>query len=88
MFHAPPAEGVDLELVLRPPAAGGSGGQLRFRVFDGSDGPEHYQVARQADVTVLMWRESKVEVNHAYKGELTEKELLTIVADIPKILAN
>jgi hypothetical protein len=38
VFHAPPADGVELELVLRPPVSGGSGGQLRFRVFDGSDG--------------------------------------------------
>ncbi|HEU4425338.1 MAG TPA: M20/M25/M40 family metallo-hydrolase [Pilimelia sp.] len=38
MFHAPPADGIELELALRPPAAGGSGGQVRFRVLDGSDG--------------------------------------------------
>ena len=38
LFHAPPADGVALELVLRPPPQGGSGGQLRFRVLDGSDG--------------------------------------------------
>jgi hypothetical protein len=57
-------------------------------VFDGPGGPEHYQVAREADVTVLMWRNSKVEVNHAYKGGLTDKEVRAIVADIPKILGD
>jgi hypothetical protein len=57
-------------------------------VFDGTGGPEHYQVAREADVTALMWRNSKVEANHAYKGELAEADVRKIVADIPKILGN
>jgi hypothetical protein len=57
-------------------------------VFPNPSGPEHYQVAREADVTVLMWRNSKVEVNHAYKGELADKEIRAIVADIPKILSD
>jgi hypothetical protein len=57
-------------------------------VFDGPSGPEHYQVARDADVTVLMWRNGKVEVNHAYKGELTDKDVRAVVADIPKILGD
>lgn len=57
-------------------------------VFDGPGGPEHYQVAREADVTVLMWRNSKVEVNHAYKGGLADADVRKIVADVPKILGN
>jgi hypothetical protein len=38
LFHAPPAAGLDIELVLRPPTAGGGDGQVRLRVLDGSDG--------------------------------------------------
>ncbi len=37
-FHAPPPAGVEVELVLRPPAEGGNDGRVRLRVLDGSDG--------------------------------------------------
>jgi hypothetical protein len=47
-----------------------------------------YEIARDADLTVLMWRGHKVKVNHAYKGELTDKETRAIVADISKILSD
>jgi hypothetical protein len=51
-------------------------------------GPPDYELSRDADVTVLMWNEGKVEVNRAYKGELTDKDIGAIVADIPKILGQ
>ena len=35
-----------------------------------------------------MWKGHKVKVNHAYKGELTENDVNTIVADISKILSD
>ena len=35
-----------------------------------------------------MWNGHKVKVNHAYKGELTEEDIRTIVADIPKVLGE
>ncbi len=47
-----------------------------------------YELSKDADVTVLMWRNSKVRVNHAYKGELTDEEIRAIVSDIPKVLAD
>jgi predicted TIM-barrel fold metal-dependent hydrolase len=47
-----------------------------------------YEIAKEADFTVLMWSGHKVKVNHAYKGELTEKEIRAIVDDIPKILSD
>jgi outer membrane protein assembly factor BamB len=37
-FHAPPPDGVEVELTLRPPAGGGNDGRVRLRVLDGSDG--------------------------------------------------
>ena len=30
----------------------------------------------------------QVKVNHAYKGELTDKDVRTIVTDIPKVLSD
>ena len=52
------------------------------------DGPPDYEVARDADVTVLMWSRHKVKVNHAFKGELTAENIRAIVADVPKLLGE
>jgi hypothetical protein len=51
-------------------------------------GPPDYELAKDADITVLMWKGHKVKVNRAYKGELTDQEVRTIVADIPKVLGD
>jgi hypothetical protein len=51
-------------------------------------GPSDYEIARDADVTVLMWREHKVKVNRAYKGTLTDSEVRAIVADVPRVLSD
>jgi hypothetical protein len=37
IFHAPPADGIEVELTLRPPRQDGDG-TVRLRVLDGSDG--------------------------------------------------
>ena len=52
------------------------------------DGPGEYDIARGADVTVLMWNGHKVKVNRAYKGELTDKDVRALVADIPELLRD
>jgi predicted protein tyrosine phosphatase len=52
------------------------------------DGPGEYDIARVADITVLMWNGHKVKVNHAFKGELTDTDVRTIVTDIPKVLSD
>ena len=51
-------------------------------------GPPDYEIAKDADYTVLMWHRTNVKVNHAYKGELADKDIETIVADISKILSD
>jgi hypothetical protein len=51
-------------------------------------GPPDYEIAKEADYTVLMWTRNKIKVNHAYKGELTDKDVRTIVIDISKILSD
>jgi len=50
------------------------------------DGPPDYEIAKEADVTVLMWNQHQVKFNHAYKGELSDKDVATILSDIPKLL--
>ena len=56
-------------------------------VVENPAGPPHYKIAQDADVTVMMWRGTQVKANHAYpKGGLTESEVKSIMADLPKIL--
>ena len=51
-------------------------------------GPADYEIAKDADVTVLMWKGVKVKANHAFKGELTDEDIQAIVADLPKVLGD
>jgi len=49
-------------------------------------GPKHYKLSKEADVTVLLYKRRKVEANHAFKkGDLNEKALESILADLSKI---
>ena len=52
------------------------------------DGPPDYEISADADITVLMWNQHTVKFNHGYKGELTDKDVETIVSDIPKLLSK
>jgi hypothetical protein len=47
-----------------------------------------YELSKDADVTVLMWKEQKVKANHAFKGELTDDNIRAIMADVPKVLSD
>ncbi len=51
-------------------------------------GPSDYEIAKDADITVLMWKGTKVKANHAFKGELTDADVQAIMADIPKVLGD
>ncbi|MBM4069206.1 MAG: hypothetical protein FJ271_09715 [Planctomycetes bacterium] len=51
------------------------------------DGPKGYGLAREADVTVVPYRNRHVMANHAFrKGELNDAAISKILADVPKIL--
>jgi hypothetical protein len=55
--------------------------------IDNPAGPKAYNVAKDADVTVVLYVKQKVVANHAFKkGELNAKAIDAIVAEIPKIL--
>jgi hypothetical protein len=55
-------------------------------VYDAA-GPEEYKLAKEADVTVLLYVDKEVKVNYAFrKGEMTDKDVETVLAAIPKIL--
>jgi hypothetical protein len=57
--------------------------------IDNPAGPEAYKVAKDADVTVVLYTKQMVKGNYAFKkGELKDKDIDRIVADIAKILPN
>jgi len=50
-------------------------------------GPPGYDIAKDADVTVVLYNKRKVAANHAFKkGELNSKAIETIVSEIPQIV--
>jgi hypothetical protein len=56
-------------------------------IYEGVTGPPAYKIAKDADVTVLMWKGQTVKVNHAFApGKLDEKAVKAIVADTKQIL--
>jgi hypothetical protein len=55
--------------------------------IDRPTGPKHYNIARDADVTVVLYTRQTVKVNYAFKkGQWKYKEIDKIVADVKKIL--
>jgi hypothetical protein len=55
--------------------------------IDNPAGPRGYNVAKDAEVTVLLYTHKTVKANYAFKkGELKEKDVDKIVADVPTIL--
>ena len=73
---------------LRKLAAEAGIQHVPLTIGESPDGPPDYEIAKNADVTVLMWNEQKVKVNHAFKGELTEADIRSILTDVPKLLAE
>jgi hypothetical protein len=54
---------------------------------DNPAGPGGYKVAKDADVTVVLYNHRNVKANHAYrKGELNDNAVQQVVAEIPKAL--
>ena len=60
---------------------------LPLTIFDGVEGPPNYDLAKEANVTVLLLRKRVVKANHAFdKGGLTDEAIQQVVADTAKIL--
>jgi hypothetical protein len=54
---------------------------------DNPAGPSGYEIAKDADVTVVLYNKRKVHANHAFKkGELNPAAIEKIVSEVPKIL--
>jgi hypothetical protein len=56
-------------------------------VFENAVGPAKYKINEKANVTVMMWVDSNVKVNHAFaEGELNADAISKVVKDTDKIL--
>jgi hypothetical protein len=54
--------------------------------IDNEAGPKGYKVAKEADVTVVLYKDRTVKANWAFKkGELKDADIETIIKDISKI---
>jgi hypothetical protein len=57
--------------------------------IDSQAGPTRWNLAREADPTIILYSRRKVEANHSFtKGELNEHAIAAIVADLPRIVAK
>jgi hypothetical protein len=55
--------------------------------IDNPAGPQGYNVAKEAEVTVVLYNRHDVKANFAFKkGELKDKDVDAILKDVPKIL--
>ena len=55
--------------------------------IDNPAGPDKYKVAKDADVTVVLYVNRTAKANYAFeKGKLTEKDIETIIDDTSKIV--
>ena len=60
---------------------------IPLTLFDGISGPEGYDISEDAEVTVMMWADKRVAVNHAFgPGELDEDAVEKVVEDAKKHL--
>ena len=50
------------------------------------DGLPDFELAKDADVTVMMWKEGAVQVSKGFKGPLTDANIQTILSEVPKLL--
>jgi hypothetical protein len=55
--------------------------------IDEPAGPDKYNISKDADVTVVVYKERVVTSNYTFgKGKMTEKDIAKITADIAKIV--
>ena len=56
-------------------------------LFDGLTGPPQMKIAQQADVTIMLWNEAKVKVNHAFtSAALNDNAVTAVIKELPGLL--
>src|SRR5262245_58858082 len=57
--------------------------------IDNPAGPRGYGIAKDADITVVLYVGKNVKANHAFKkGEMKDKDVEAILKDVAKILPS
>jgi hypothetical protein len=57
--------------------------------IDNPAGPQGYKIAKDAEVTVVLYTHHKVKANYAFrKGEMKKADIDKVIADIKKILPD
>jgi hypothetical protein len=57
--------------------------------IDNPAGPPKYNVAKDAEVTIVLYNHHKVIANHAFrKGEFTLQAVEAVIGELPKLLAD
>ena len=57
--------------------------------LDNPTGPKGYGIAKEANVTVLLYVDHKVKANFAFeKGKMTAADVEKLMKELPKILEN
>ena len=61
--------------------------KISLATLSNTAGPEAYKIAKDAEVTVILYGKNKCAANYAFKkGEMTDADVEKIVADVAKIL--
>jgi len=61
--------------------------KISLATLSNKAGPEAYKIAKDADVTVILYSKNECKGNYAFKkGEMTESDVEKIVADVAKIV--
>jgi hypothetical protein len=50
-------------------------------VFDGEAGPPAYNIAKEAEVTVMMWADREVKVNQVFAANALDKKAVKSVLE-------
>ena len=80
------SDSTDLESKLKE-VADKAGIKHTILAVDNPAGPQAYKVAKDADVTVVLYTNHKVKANYSFaKGQLNDKNIDTIVASVAKII--
>ena len=56
--------------------------------FDGLAGPSEYKISKDADITVMMWVDSKVKVNEALKAKDLTDAKISALTEKTKLILN
>ena len=54
---------------------------MPLTVFDGEAGPPDYKIAKDAEVTIMMWKDKEVKVNCAFAPNALDKKAVKTVLE-------